>query len=50
MRFNICPSCKSGDTYQEQDWVGKELRHCESCGTNYEVEYELEIKKIKIVK
>jgi uncharacterized protein (DUF983 family) len=50
MRFNICPSCKSGDTYQEQDWIGKELRHCESCGTNYEVEYELEIKKITIVK
>lgn len=50
MKFNICPSCNSAETYQEQDWIGKELRHCESCGTNYEVGYDIEIKTITIVK
>lgn len=48
MNVSTCPVCNSDETYQEQDWLGKELRHCERCETNYEVVYDLKVKEVKI--
>jgi hypothetical protein len=47
MDRSICPHCSSDDTYCDQDWLGKELMHCDNCNKNYAVIYDLKIKEIK---
>jgi hypothetical protein len=48
MEAEVCPGCISDETYQLQDWLGKELRYCENCEIEYEVTYKLELKEKKI--
>lgn len=42
----ICPVCKSEETFQEQEWLGKELRYCKNCKMDYYVLYEIKEKAI----
>lgn len=44
----ICPKCKSEETFQSQDWLGREIRECEDCGCEYEINYELKVRSITI--
>jgi transposase-like protein len=48
MEAEVCPNCTSEDTYQMQDWLGKELRFCENCEREYQVSYKIEIKEKKL--
>ena len=47
-----CPKCKSENTYCINDFLeyAIEYRKCEDCDCNYEVEYEMTVKEIRIRK
>ena len=46
-----CPNCKSEETYCVNDFMERavEYRKCEDCDCNYEVQYEMTVKDIKII-
>lgn len=47
---SICPKCGSENTYQIQDWLGREDRGCDNkgCECIYRVEYKTITKSITI--
>lgn len=46
----ICPKCGNEDTYQMQEWLGREYRQCENeeCKCIYIIEYDLKVRNIRI--
>lgn len=49
MNPTICPKCNSHSTFCINDFLEYlKIRQCEYCGCQYEVEYEMQVKEIRI--
>jgi hypothetical protein len=44
----ICPHCNDDDlTSTTDEWLGRTIHHCDNCGKEYEVIYEVRVKEVR---